>query len=224
MAPAAKSKTIDVLIVEDHEMTRLGIRFFIEKDPGIKVIGEATNGEEGLSLCASLKPDLVLMDLQMPVLNGIEAAKIMSSMYPDVKIVMFTSYTTEREILAALSAGVSGYCLKDVNDGRLIAAIHSVAHGDIWIDASIARHLLGILTPLAKQPENTEDKSKRFSLSDRETNVLALIVNGKTNQEIASNLYVSIDTVKSHLKSIMDKLSVSDRTQAAVKAVREGLV
>jgi DNA-binding NarL/FixJ family response regulator len=216
---------ISVLIVDDHEMTRTGVKFFLEQDSDIQVIGEAKNGEEGITLCASLKPDVVLMDVNMPVLNGIESAKRITAAHPDIKIIMLTAFDNIEEIRASLTAGVNGYCLKDISDSRLIAAIKGVIAGDIWLDSSIAGSLLQSL------PYNNEIKegdghhqTDSFGLSDREMQVIAGIVEGKTNQKIASELYLSVDTVKSHLKTIMDKLSVSDRTQAAVKAVREGLI
>jgi len=203
-------------------MTRTGVRFFIEQDPEIKVIGEAKNGKEGIALCDSLNPDVVLMDVSMPVLNGIEAAKVIIPKHPNIKIVMLTAFDREQEIRDSLTAGANGYCLKNINDSRLIAAIKGVMAGDIWLDSSI----LGALLESSLNQENSKQESSQiadFGLSDREKQVIAKIVEGKTNQKIAAELYLSVDTVKSHLKAIMDKLSVSDRTQAAVKAVREGL-
>lgn len=216
---------INVLIVDDHEMTRTGVKFFIEQDSDIKVIGEAKNGEEGIDLCASLSPDVVLMDVNMPVLNGIESAKKITANYPNVKIVMLTAFDNKEEIKASLTAGANGYCLKDISDSRLIAAIKGVIAGDIWLDSSIAGTLLQTLPK--GESENTDDDSSNgahFGLSEREMQIIARIVEGKTNQKIALELHLSVDTVKSHIKTIMDKLSVSDRTQAAVKAVREGII
>ncbi len=204
-------------------MTRAGIKFFIEQDPHIKVIAEAGNGEEGISMCSSYNPDVVLMDVHMPVLNGIEAAKTITKSNANTKIIMLTALGDEKEIMHSFSAGANGYCLKDISDSRLIAAIRSVAAGDIWLDSSIAGCLLRQL-PLPKASVNGDKQSDNFGLSEREMQVIALMVEGKTNQKIASELFLSVDTVKGHLKTIMDKLSVNDRTQAAVKAVRKGLV
>lgn len=213
---------IQVLIVDDHEMTRTGIKFFIEQDQDLKVIGEACNGEEAVTLCHSLNPDVVLMDVNMPVLNGIDAAKKISREIPIVKIIMLTAIGNEEEIKASFTAGSNGYCLKDINDSRLIAAIKGVSAGDIWLDSSIAGTLLQ-LTPKGNISLSNNNHIG-FGLSEREMQVISLIVQGKTNQKIASELFLSVDTVKSHIKTIMDKLSANDRTQAAVKAVREGLI
>jgi DNA-binding NarL/FixJ family response regulator len=213
---------IQVLIVDDHEMTRTGVKFFIEQDSVIKVIGEASNGQEGISLCQSLSPNVVLMDVNMPVMNGVEAAKIITTDYPQTKIIMLTAVGNRDEIRASLAAGANGYCLKDINDSRLILAIKGVLAGDIWLDSSIAGELLGWLKNPG--PNKSEEHGTGFNLSEREMQILARIGEGKTNQKIASELFLSADTIKSHLKTIMDKLSVTDRTQAAVKAVREGLI
>jgi DNA-binding NarL/FixJ family response regulator len=220
---------IQILIVDDHEMTRAGIKFFIEQDQDIKTIGEAKNGQEAISLCASLKPDIVLMDVNMPILNGIEAAKKISIEHNGIKIIMLTSIGNEEEIRASFSAGANGYCLKDINDSRLIAAIKGVSEGDVWLDSSIAGSLLQTSQNNSGSSNNGfisegHNHNNPYKLSEREMQIINLIVEGKTNQKIASELFLSVDTVKSHLKTIMDKLSVSDRTQAAVKAVREGLI
>ena len=160
----------------------------------------------------------------MPVMNGLTAAKAISSNCPETKIIILTSDNSEHEILSAFSAGANGYCLKNIEDERLIAAIHSVAKGDFWIDSAIAGGILNLLPLQDKTARLVDSIENKFDLSEREKQVLTLIVEGKTNQVIASNLHLSVDTIKSHLKSIMDKLSVNDRTQAAVKAVREGLI
>jgi DNA-binding NarL/FixJ family response regulator len=217
-------------------MTRAGIKFFIEQDQDIKVIGEAKDGEEGMELCNTLNPDIILMDVNMPILNGIEAAKRISANSSTVKIIMLTSIGNEEEIRASLTAGANGYCLKDINDSRLIAAIKGVTGGDIWLDSSIAGSLLQTNQKQSNESQvshtdgdhkagrDGNNQSSLYKLSEREMQIINLIVEGKTNQKIASELFLSVDTVKSHLKTIMDKLSVSDRTQAAVKAVREGLI
>ncbi len=218
---------IRVLLVDDHALTRRGIRAFIEKDPQITVIDEATNGQEAITLCASMSPAVVLMDIEMPLMDGIEATRVIRSSQADIKIIMLSSHTGDKMILASLSAGAQGYCSKDVDDDRLTIAIHAVAKGDYWLDSSIASSLISLLLPLeSKLSRSTPDTvdHDHFGLSERELQVLNLIVEGKTNQAIASDLHLSVDTIKNHLKSIMNKLSVSDRTQAAVKAIREELI
>ena len=221
---ANDTELIRVLLADDHAVTRKGIRTFIEQDQRIQVIDEATNGSEAVNLCASLSPTVVLMDVEMPLMDGIEATKTIRSSHPEIKIIMLSSHNTERIILASLSAGANGYCLKDIDDDRLITAIHCVAKGDFWIDSSIASSVLRLLPLNDKASQSTAPNANRFNLSEREIQVLGLIVEGKTNQAIASTLHLSVDTIKNHLKTIMDKLSVSDRTQAAVKAIREELI
>ncbi len=224
------SNLIRALIVDDHGMTRAGIKFFIEQDPTIKVVGEASNGEEALAVYASLNPDIIVMDLYLPIVNGIETSKSLLAKYPEAKIIILTSHSGKNEVTAALAVGVRGYCLKDVSNTRLVSAIQSVFNGDLWIDSSIVDSFLWLLSQQSNA-ENNEVPTKqikahgqsRFSLSERELKVLELIVAGKTNQEIANDLFLSVDTIKSHLKTVMSKLNVDDRTQAAVKAVREGL-
>jgi len=213
---------IRVLLVDDHSVTRRGIKLFLEKDPLIKIVDEATDGQEAINCCKNLSPSVVLMDIEMPLMDGIEATKLIRLNQPSIKIIMLSSHNSDKIILESLSAGANGYCLKDIDDDRLITAIHAVAKGDYWIDSSIASYVLNHLPTESKAgPAN---KTNRFNLSEREIQVLTLIVEGKTNQSIANQLHLSVDTIKNHLKTIMDKLSVTDRTQAAVKAVREDLI
>ncbi len=208
-----------ILLAEDHEVTRLGLRMFLEGAEKIKVIGEAADGRETIRLVDELKPDLVLLDVKMPEMDGIEAARVLRQKYPDLKIVMMTSSKDENDIFAALAAGANGYCTKEVSDDRLLMAIASVMGGDLWLDASVASKVLQVLP----QPGKSEDGNHQ-DLSERELEVLKLIVEGVGNAEIAKRLFISQNTVKSHIKHLLEKLSVSDRTQAAVKAIREGLV
>lgn len=208
-----------ILLAEDHIVTRLGLRMFLEGSPNITVVGEAGDGKEAVELVGKLNPDVVLMDVSMPGMDGIEAARILKERNPDTKIVMMTSSKSEDDIFASLSAGVNAYCTKEVSDDRLLTAIATVQRGDLWIDASVAGKVLGALP----NPQ-TITESDHQSLSERELEVLRLLVEGISNAEISKRLYITNNTVKSHIKHILDKLSVSDRTQAAVKAIREGLV
>lgn len=213
------SELITILLAEDHVVTRLGLRMFLETAKNIKVVAEAGDGKEAIKLAAEHKPHLILMDVSMPELDGIEAAKILLGKNPEIKIVMMTSSKNENDIFASLAAGVHGYCTKEVSDDRLLTAISTVMAGDLWLDAGVAGKVLQALpNPQAASEEATEE------LSEREREVLSLIVDGAGNAEIAKRLFISQNTVKSHIKHLLDKLAVSDRTQAAVKAVREGLV
>lgn len=215
-----KGRKIKVVIAEDHRVTRLGIRFCLEEHPEIEVVGEAGNGQEAVDMASSLMPDVILMDIEMPEIDGIQAARLIRQNGTDVKIIMLTTYNTEAEVFAALAAGANGYCLKDVSDNRLHTAIFSVSNGDTWLDSSVVAKIVGALPAVPVLDSNAEIEA----LSAREKDVLKLIVDGMNNGEIAKKLFITNDTVKTHLRHILEKLKVSDRTQAAVKAVKDNLV
>ncbi len=240
------SNVINVLLVEDHALTRIGLRAIIERTKDISVIGEATNGQEAVEQARNLKPHIILMDVGMPVMDGIEAVKNIREEHKDIGIIMLTSHDNERDIFASLAAGAGGYCLKDVEPERLYTAIRSVHSGDAWLDASIAGQVLkqySTFFPGAAQadskPEVTEKQNTKTTgnaqsgdkysniiepLSPRELEVLALIVEGLSNQEVSDRLFISLATTKTHVRNILNKLAVNDRTQAAVQAMRCGLV
>lgn len=225
---------ISVIIVEDQELTRMGFKSMIEYDPGIKVVAEADNGKDAIRLTTELRPDLVVMDIGLPAMDGIEAGRRIRDVWPDLKLLMLTSHTERHLIFAAFSSGARGYCLKDISRDRLLAAIRAVAGGDVWIDPEIAGIVFSMIqleakdkdAPKAAGPKTSKRNSPGPSddLSERELEVLQLLVQGYKNSEIAAELCVTIDTVKSHMSRIMDKLAVSDRTQAALLALRKGIV
>lgn len=219
----AMGKPTRVLLVEDHPLIRVGLKFLFDKSENFSVIGEAVNGEKAVELAEELKPDVIVMDLRMPGLDGIQATRAIRKKWAEAKIVMLTLYNSEDEILGALQAGVRGYCLKDTHFERLVAGIQCVLAGDLWLDSGVADKLVGVLPP-SQLNEEFESAANEPSLSDREVDVLGLLVHGLSNQEIADKLEISSETVKSHLRHIMKKLAVSDRTQAAVKALKQGLV
>lgn len=233
--------TIRALLVEDHLLTRIGLKTVIDRTLDIKVVGEASNGEEAVQAADQLKPDVVLMDVGMPVMDGIEASRKILEKYPDIKIIMLTSHDNDRDIFASLAAGASGYCLKDVEPDRLYTAIRSVSSGDVWLDSSIAnRVLLHYASQTEPSPAHSPEPAPAPSvrpetppaarqplpepLSQRELEVLKLVVDGLSNQEIADRLIISLATAKTHVRNILNKLAVDDRTQAAVQAMRRGLV
>lgn len=212
---------IKVLLIEDHSLTRVGLKFTLEKNSDIEVVGEAEDGKEGVDKTIELTPDVILMDLGMPNMNGIEATKAIKVSGSNAKVIILTSHDDEQEVLAAFAAGADAYCMKDIAPERLVAAIQSVSEGVTWLDPAIAKIVLSsIPSPSNKSKEPTVDPG----LTPRETEVLALIVDGCSNADIADALTVSMHTVKTHISSILSKLAVNDRTQAAVKAMKENLV
>lgn len=236
--------SIRVLMVEDHALTRMGLKTAFKRTADIVVIGEASNGEEGVAMAEKLKPDVILMDVGMPVMDGIQAAREIIAANPAVRVIMLTQHDNDQDILASLSAGASGYCLKDVEPERLYTAIRSVNAGDAWLDSAIASRVLKHYSsePIMPQREKSaavEEKKQTSQpshtsqpmdrplvepLSPRELEVLTLIVDGLSNQEIADKLIISLATAKTHVRNILNKLAVDDRTQAAVHAMRRGLV
>ncbi len=230
---------IKVVLVEDHFLTRIGLRTVLERTPDIRVIGEAENGAIAVQLVRELKPDVVLMDVGMPLCDGIEAARQICTENPAQRIIMLTSHDSEQDIFAALSAGAGGYCMKDVAPDRLYTAVRSIHAGDVWLDSAIAHKVLGhyaaeknvnIRKPAEKAPwENGKAEASPLPnlpdpLSNRELEVLKLLVDGCSNQQIANRLVISLATAKTHVRNILNKLAVDDRTQAAVQAMRRGLV
>ncbi|OGI19745.1 MAG: hypothetical protein A3B68_05135 [Candidatus Melainabacteria bacterium RIFCSPHIGHO2_02_FULL_34_12] len=237
-----KLKKIKLMLVEDHVLTRIGLKVSLEKYPNLEIIAETANGKEAVELANNKKPDLIIMDIGLIELDGIEATKKIKESNPNIKVIMLTSHESEREIIASLASGADGYCLKDTAPEQLYTAIQSVYEGNAWLSSQVAekvlRNFYGKEISQIKQsdfakglPSVDEKKITKptfqipiVPLSDRELEVLKLIVDGKSNQEIGEKLFVTLATVKTHVRSILNKLSVDDRTQAAVKAMREGLV
>ena len=237
-----ESKKIKLMLVEDHILTRMGLKVALEKHPDIEIIAETANGKEAIEFANNKKPDLIIMDIGLVDLDGIEATKKIKEANPNIKVIMLTSHEAEREIIASLSSGADGYCLKDTSPEQLYTAIQSVNEGNAWLSSQVAekvlRNFYGKEVSQIKQADfaktvqtnNEKALAKPTSripivpLSERELEVLKLIVDGKSNQEIAGKLFITLATVKTHVRSILNKLSVDDRTQAAVKAMREGLV
>lgn len=206
-----------VLIVEDDPMMQLGLEQSLTAQPHITIVGQAEDGYLGVEAALKLKPDLVVMDIGLPRLDGIAATQQIKAKLPDVRVVVLTSHTTETEIIAALSSGADAYCLKGATVDRLLAAIAAAQEGATYLDPQIARRVIDHLKP----PSSGGNVA---NLSQRELEVLKLMVEGYSNPEIAAALYLSPNTVKTHVRGIMNKLSVDDRVQAAVVALRSGLV
>jgi two-component system, NarL family, response regulator LiaR len=213
-------RTIRTLLVEDQEITRFGLRSMLEQQAEIQVVAESADGNSAVEKALELKPDLILMDIGLPGIDGIEATKAIKSAL-NVKVIMITSRDNAESVFAALSAGADAYCLSGASALQLSNAIESVINGAVWLDPGIARH---VIKTIQKHPPVQEQEVNSFQLSSREYDVLALVVDGLSNQEIANRLFLSCETVKTHMCHLMEKLRVSDRTQAAVKAVRQGLI
>jgi two-component system, NarL family, response regulator LiaR len=226
---SAEKRDISILIVEDHEFTRMGLKLSLEQIAGLKMVGEAADGAEGLKKVLELKPEVVLMDIEMPNMDGIEATKQIKEQAPDVRVIMLTSHKSDQTIFAALSAGANGYCLKNIAAQQLSTVIKMVADGAVWLDPGIANRVLSAYSLPDIQPAvvtKTPPKAPKsnISLSPRETEVLRLVADGLSNQKIAERLGLGLETVKTHMRHIMEKLAVSDRTEAAVKAMKQGIV
>jgi DNA-binding NarL/FixJ family response regulator len=224
-----KQSEISILIVEDHTLTRFGLKTAFESLNQVKLISEAEDGETGVEIAKKLRPDIVLMDLGLPGINGIQATKIIKEFDNGIKVIILTSHNNEDEVWAALGAGANAYCLKDIEPDRLIHVIESVYDGAAWLDPSIAETVLKRISgdkikSLQAQDIQEEHEEEKIQLTDREMEVLKLIVDGFSNAEIAEKLFVSIHTAKAHVCNILQKLSVDDRTQAAIKALKDGLV
>lgn len=216
-----EKKQVKVFVVEDYKLIRVGLLSVLRSDPELKVLGESETAEDALHHIPLMKPDVVLMDIGLPGMNGIEAVAELKKLAPEVKIIMLTSHDDDTEVLAAMSAGANAYCLKDVPSDKLLNVIKTVDEGAIWIDPNIAQVALNLFSNTNAASVNEDLKEQ---LTPREAEVLELIVEGKNNNEIAEVIHVSVHTVKVQVSNILDKLAVNDRVQAAVKAVKEGIV
>lgn len=211
-----------ILIIEDHELTRFGLKTAFESCEFVDTIYEAESAEKGLEIVSDKEVDLIVMDLGLPGMNGIEATKQVKDLNKDIKIVVLTSHNDEQEVLNSLRAGANAYCSKEINPKRLIQVVQSVLDGAAWFDPSISHIVLNAATK--SQNVSTFKPERNYNLTSRETQILKLITEGYSNIEIAKELFVSINTTKAHVASILQKLEVDDRLQAALKALKERLV
>lgn len=216
---------IKVLIVDDHALIREGLTKILSLEPKIKVVGEATNGKEVVRQVEYRKPHIVLMDLNMPYVDGVEATKLIRDKFPEVKIIALTVHDDDKRVFEVVKAGVSGYILKDVDAEGLINTINAVYSGETVIHPSITNKLLGEFTRLTEAAAAAEEREMIVEvLTTRELEILKLIAGGKSNRDIAEDLCISEKTVKNHISSIFRKIKVEDRTQAALFAVKTKLV
>jgi len=220
---------ISILIVEDFDLLRDGLRASINREEDMQCVGEAADGLTAVHKVQALKPNVVIMDIGLPQMDGIAATREIRQLVPETKVVMLTSHDDDTEIFAAFASGASGYCMKDSASQNLKLAIRSVFQGAAWFDPRIASRLLTEMvvgnqaTQASAQPPKAVS-NPAVDLSDREIEVLKLITDGLGNKEIASRLEINVSTVRTHVEHILEKLSASGRTDAAVKALRLGLV
>lgn len=210
---ADEARTIPVLLVDDHTVVRQGLRMVMSLEDDLEVVGEAANGREAVEAVAELSPQVVLMDLLMPVMNGVEATRAVKAQHPEVEVVALTSVLEDRMVIDAVEAGAAGYLLKETGPDALFEAIRAAARGEVRLDPRAQKRLVReVRTP-----------TMRESLTGRETDTLRLIAKGMANKRIAAELGVSEGTVKTHVSNVLSKLGLQSRTQAALFALKEGL-
>ena len=215
-----RAKPARIVIADDHELARAGLRAMLTDQRGFELVGEASNGQEALLLCRRLQPDLALIDVRMPEMDGLSTCRAVKQECPATSVILVTMHANPEYLFEALKAGAAGYVLKDVSQRELISAVQNVLHGESILNQELMARLL---QRLARETPGQEDLPPG-RLSPREREVLELLTKGQTNREIARKLTVSVSTVKIHVEHILAKLGVSDRTQAAVRAIETGLV
>lgn len=219
---------INVLLVEDHELYRMGLAMLLDKAEGITLISEASDGLEGIKKAREYSPDVILMDIGLPNMDGIEATARIKEFLPDAKVLIFTSRESEHDIFESFKAGADGYIMKGASPEQTVTAIKAVYEGVGWIDPAIAKIVFSNLQRPSVQNQMTEEISKKdkntYGLTERELDVLELMVEGFSNPQIAEKLVITRATAKAHVHSILQKLCAATRTQATVKAMKEGLV
>lgn len=218
-----------ILIVEDHALTRFGLKTAFETDDSYEIF-EAPNAKKGIETADKKNIDVVIMDLGLPDMNGIEAASLIKQKHPEVKVVILSSHEQKEDVIKSIKAGASAYCTKDVDPEKLIEIVNSVIKGAAWFDPKVAQYILNAAISTETSAEKTQkaepetEKNSDTNLTAREKQVLSLIVEGLSNNDIAKKLEVSINTTKAHVCNILQKLAVNDRTQAAIKAIKDNII
>ncbi len=208
-----------ILLVDDHEVVRLGLKALLERHPQFEVVGEASTAREAIELVASLKPEVVVMDIRLPGKSGIEACEKIVKNYPDTKVIMLTSYAEDEMLFSAIRAGASGYVLKQIGSDDLVKALEAIARGEALLDPAVTQRVFQEVRRAVKE----EEASAFAHLSQQEKHVLLLVSEGKTNREIAKALYLGEGTVRNYVSSVLSKLGVNNRAEAAAYAVEHNL-
>lgn len=227
---------IQIVLIEDHDLTRAGLRMALSQYANIKLLGEAATGETGLKLIEQLRPDLAVVDVGLPGMDGVEVTRRLKADYPNILVLILTMRDDSQTVLAAFASGADSYCMKDIASKELLNVIEKTVEGTSFIDPAIAGIVLGDLRSRTSHSATTRQTSinaadpelaqilEASPLTERELEVLQLIVQGHSNEGIAQQLYITVGTVKTHVRNILSKLCADDRTQAAVLALRSGLV
>ncbi|MBQ4513392.1 MAG: response regulator transcription factor [Anaerolineaceae bacterium] len=208
-----------IVLVDDHEVVRLGLKVLLEQSDHFEVVGEANNAKEAVEIAGKFRPDIVLMDIRLPGASGIEACEEITQLYPEVRVVMLTSYAEDEMLFSAIRAGASGYLLKQINSDDLIRSLESVRRGDALLDPLVTQRVFQEVRRAVKE----EEASAFAILSQQEKHVLILVSEGKTNREIAKSLFLGEGTVRNYVSSILSKLGASNRAEAAAYAVEHNL-
>jgi DNA-binding NarL/FixJ family response regulator len=215
---------IRVLLVDDQALFREGLETLLSVHEDIQVVGQASNGQEGVEVAARVQPDVVLMDVRMPILDGVGATRRLKKALPQCRVIVLTTFDDDEYVFDALRAGAVGYLLKDVDSARLVEAIHATARGESILQPSVAAKVITEFTRVSSMVPAAHMERLIEPLSDRESEILAWIATGASNKEIANQLFIAEGTVKNHVTHILEKLGVRDRTQAALKARELGLL
>ncbi|MBW4563874.1 MAG: response regulator transcription factor [Mojavia pulchra JT2-VF2] len=225
MGESTELKTIRILVVDDHPLIRRGMKGQFSLEPGFTVVGEANDGAQAIKLAAQLQPDIILMDIDLPIIDGITATQQIKTDQTATRILALSAFDDDTQVVGMLAAGADGYCLKSIKWEQLVAVIQLVLQGGAYLDPAIAQKVARLLKPtFVSQDTRGTDVSQRPILSTREREILKFIAQGYSNQEIADKLFLSLGTIKSYVRMLLNKLSVDDRVQAAAIAVREGLI
>lgn len=215
---------IRVLLVDDQVLFREGLEILLSVHKDIQVVGNASNGQEAFDVATHVRPDVVLMDVRMPVLDGVRATSLLKDVLPQCRVIVLTTFDDDEYIFDALRSGAVGYLLKDVDSAQLVEAIRAVARGESILEPSVAAKVIAEFSRVSSMVPSVQMEQLVEPLSERELEILVLIARGASNKEIASQLYITEGTVKNHITHILSKLGVRDRTQAAIKAKELGLL